>query len=262
MDVWLLLGQSNMAGRGGVTARTWDGVVPAACAPPPGTAVWCLHPDGRAWEAAREPLHAGVDAPGKPCGVGPGLAFAAALLRQPGRPPPCGRVATLSAVGLVPCAVGGSALCEWELPDGPLGARAVARALAALAAPCAPGPARLAGALFYQGETDAGSEQDAASWGERFVRLAGALRAALHAPELPFAVVAITTARSLPTCAHVEQVRAAQLALPGVLPCCCVVDADGLALQPDGLHLTAAAAVELGQRLAAAWQTHEHGWGA
>jgi hypothetical protein len=252
MDVWLLLGQSNMAGRGGVTARTWDGVVPAACAPPPGAAVWCLRPDGSAWEAAREPLHAGVDAPGKPCGVGPGLAFAAALLRQPGR----------CALGLVPCAVGGSALCEWELPDGPLGARAVARALAALAAPCAPAPARLGGLLWYQGETDAGSEQDAASWGERFVRLAGALRAALHAPELPFAVVAITTARSLPTCAHVEQVRAAQLALPGVLPRCCVVDADGLALQPDGLHLTAAAAAELGLRLAAAWQTHEHAWRA
>ena len=259
MDVFLLAGQSNLAGRGGVISttggegelqRAWDGVVPDACQT---SGVWCLRPDGEAWVAAREPLHAGAEPPGKTCGVGPGLAFAAALRAS--------RPAT-GALGLVPCAVGGSALAEWELPHGKLGQRAVERVCAALAAapPCADAAPRLAGVLFYQGETDAGNAEDAASWGTRFAAFAAALREELQSPLLPLAVVAITTA-PLPNCAHVASVRAAQLALPDVLPRCCVVDAAGLELQADGLHLTTAAAVTLGQRLAAAWKARDAaGW--
>jgi hypothetical protein len=253
MDVFLLCGQSNMAGRGGVAERAWDGAVPPECEPVPG--VWCLSADGSRWQQAQEPLHAGVDAPGKPCGIGPGLPFAAALVQ---RSSGAGAAQQL-AVGLVPCAVGGSALHEWELPDGLLGRRAVERALASLAAPGAAAPARLAGVLWYQGETDAGSGADAASWALRFAaHVVGALRTLLRAPSLPFAVVAITTA-PLPSCAHTHAVRAAQLGL--ALPHCCVVDAAGLPLQPDGLHLTTAGAVTLGRRLATAWTAHEQsGW--
>jgi hypothetical protein len=251
MDVFLLCGQSNMAGRGGVNGaeRAWDGVVPDACTVPAGAAVWRLSADGAAWEPAAEPLHAGVDAPGKTCGVGPGLAFAAALQRR-----------RAHALGLVPCAVGGSPLSDWE---GPLGARAVARAQAALALPCAAGGARprLAGLLFYQGETDAGDAALAASWAARFAALVAALRAALRAPLLPVLLVAITTA-PLPAFPHVHVVRAAQLLAPATVPCCCCVDAAGLPLQADGLHLSAAGAAALGQRLADAWLAHEAAWRA
>jgi hypothetical protein len=252
MDVFLLCGQSNMAGRGGVNAaeRAWDGAVPDACAVPAGAA-WSLRADGAAWEPAAEPLHASVDAPGKTCGVGPGLAFAAALLRQAGRSAP--------ALGLVPCAVGGSALSEWE---GPLGARAVARAQAALALPCAAGArSRLAGVLFYQGETDAGDAALAATWGARFEALAAALREALQSPLLPIFVVAITTA-PLPAFPHVDAVRQQQLRAPTTVPRCCCVDAAGLPLQADGLHLSAAGAAALGQRLADAWLAQAPAWRA
>jgi hypothetical protein len=226
--------------------RAWDGVVPAACEPHP--AVLCLRPDGAAWEQAREPLHRDIDAPGKPCGIGPGLAFANALLREaPGRQP----------LGLVPCAVGGSALREWELPDGKLGQRAVARARAALHAAgaggdCAPGLACL---LFYQGETDAMEAADAATWGARFARWVAAVREQLQAPELPVGVVAITAA--LAACPHLEAVRAAQLHVPAVVPRSFVVDAHGLALQADGLHLTTEAQVALGELLARAFADFE-----
>ena len=204
----------------------------------------CLRPDGEAWEQAQEPLHRGVDAPGKPCGIGPGLAFASALLReQPGRPP----------LGLVPCAVGGSALCEWELPDGELGRRAVARARAALAA--GSGVSRLALLLFYQGETDSLDAANAASWGDRFVRWAASVREELRAPELPVGVVAISASDA--ACPHLETVRAAQLRVPAMLQRSFVVDAHGLELQEDGLHLTTDAQVALGERLARAFMDFE-----
>ena len=262
LDVVLLCGQSNQAGRGGVkdvrtrgadvhaaahltpraAQRVWDGVVPAACAPAPG--VLCLRPDGEAWEQAQEPLHRDIDALGKPCGVGPGLPFAAALLHaRPGRPP----------LGLVPCAVGGSALREWELPDGELGRRAVARARAALAADG--GDARLLCCLFYQGETDAAEAADAATWGARFARWTAALREELRAPELPVGVVAVTATAA--ACPHLEAVRAAQLRTPAAVPRSFVVDAHGLELQADGLHLTADAQVALGEALARAFTEFE-----
>ena len=228
--------------------RVWDGVVPPACAPLP--TVLCLRPDGEAWEQAHEPLHSGVDAPGKQCGIGPGLAFSSALLReQPGRP----------TLGLVPCAVGGSALCEWELPAGELGRRAVARARAALAAAGDPVPARLALLLFHQGETDSLEAADADTWGERFVRWAASVRAELHAPELPVGVVAITASET--ACPHLETVRAAQLRVPAMLHRSFVVDAHGLELQADGLHLTTDAQVALGTMLARAFMKFEESCG-
>ena len=260
LDVILLCGQSNQAGRGGVKdvrpqaacaqrcvpdasapQRAWDGVVPPECAV--NSAVLCLQPNGEAWEQAQEPLHRDVDAPGKPCGIGPGLAFAAALLReQPG-----------CRLGLVPCAVGGSALREWELPDGALGRRAVARAHAALRA--AAGDARLRCLLFYQGETDATEATDAATWGASFVRWVAAMREELQAPQLPVGVVAITAADS--ACPHLDAVRAAQLRIPAAVSHSFVVDARGLALQADGLHLTTEAQVQLGTMLARALMDFE-----
>ena len=216
--------------------------MPPACAP--SSTLLCLRPDGETWEQAQEPLHSEIDAPGKPCGIGPGLAFASALPReQPGRP----------TLGLVPCAVGGSALREWELPAGELGRRAVARARAALAA--GDSVSRLALLLFYQGETDALEAADADTWGERFVRWAASVRAELCAPDLPVGVVAITASET--ACSHLEAVRAAQLRVPAVLHRSFVVDAHGLVLQTDGLHLTTDAQVALGAMLARALMKFE-----
>ncbi|CAN6275361.1 unnamed protein product [Urochloa humidicola] len=72
MRIFVLSGQSNMAGRGGVHHRRWDGVVP-----PEGTPDPCIQRLSAAldWEEAREPLHADIDIT-KTCGVGPGMVFA------------------------------------------------------------------------------------------------------------------------------------------------------------------------------------------
>ncbi|TVU13377.1 hypothetical protein EJB05_40429, partial [Eragrostis curvula] len=89
----LLSGQSNMAGNGGVHNRTWDGVVPPECAPDPRILRLSA---ALQWEEAREPLQS--------CGVGPGMAFARAVL-------PC--LDAEARLGLVPCAVGATAIRKW-----------------------------------------------------------------------------------------------------------------------------------------------------
>lgn len=93
MHIFVLAGQSNMAGRGevGEIDRT------------PHPRVFALNEKDE-WEIATEPLH--FDKP-KVIGVGPGLAFAKVIAEQnPG-----------IRVGLVPTAVGGSGIQTWT-PGG------------------------------------------------------------------------------------------------------------------------------------------------
>ena len=162
MDVWVLAGQSNMVGRGGVSRRpaeagaplgekVWDGEATPAGAPAAplgGPAVRSFGADG--WEVAREPLHAGLEPRlGKVAGVGPGLAFARAL--QTGSD-----AGASVALGLVPCACGETSVAEWSKGStGGLFEAMVARTRAALAAAEAAeqstGQAVLRGLLFYQG---------------------------------------------------------------------------------------------------------------
>ncbi|KAE8652070.1 hypothetical protein Csa_018719 [Cucumis sativus] len=112
-NIFILAGQSNMAGRGGVENNAqgklqWDGLVPPECQPQP--SILRLNPD-RQWEIAREPLHLGIDIKRTP-GIGPGIAFAHELLAKAG--PNAG------AVGLVPCARGGTLIEEWvKNPSNP-----------------------------------------------------------------------------------------------------------------------------------------------
>ena len=99
--IFILSGQSNMAGRGGVSKHHhhWDGVVPPDCQPHPSIIRLSAKLN---WEPAREPLHHDIDNR-KVCGVGPGMSFANAVREHLGG----------ECVGLVPCAVGGTAIKEW-----------------------------------------------------------------------------------------------------------------------------------------------------
>lgn len=59
-DIFILAGQSNMAGRGGVRHGKWDGNVPPECRPNP--SILRLNPQLQ-WEEAHEPLHTGIGPP-------------------------------------------------------------------------------------------------------------------------------------------------------------------------------------------------------
>ncbi|KAF5727270.1 hypothetical protein HS088_TW22G00960 [Tripterygium wilfordii] len=80
--IFILSGQSNMAGRGGVIRANdhhhqqhWDGIVPPECQPHPKTHRLgvTLH-----WEQARVPLHADIDTQ-KIYGLGPGMSVSNAI---------------------------------------------------------------------------------------------------------------------------------------------------------------------------------------
>ncbi|CAA0817282.1 Probable carbohydrate esterase, partial [Striga hermonthica] len=106
----LLAGQSNMAGRGGVEGGVWDLFVPPESLPAIPDSVIRLTPELK-WEPAAEPLHRGIDTTVEQghLGIGPGLPFATALLR---RVDPSNTGA--ATVALVPAAMGGSNILQWQ----------------------------------------------------------------------------------------------------------------------------------------------------
>lgn len=194
--VFLLTGQSNMAGRGVVEAEDRVG--------DPRILAW--QPDGR-WIVARDPLH--IDKPNV-VGVGPGLAFARALLPSL----PEGAV-----IGLIPAAYGGSPISAWHKDySGDTrwddGATYYQRALDAARDAARVG--RLAGVLWNQGESDAGRARSDA--GEGYLRSLGELihhlRTDLNAPELPFVAATLGPWRAQ----NAREFNAAVLRLPERVP--------------------------------------------
>ncbi|KAF5780524.1 putative sialate O-acetylesterase domain, SGNH hydrolase superfamily [Helianthus annuus] len=226
-DVFILAGQSNMAGRGGVIDKNWDGIIPPEVKPRPGK-ILRLGGD-LTWEDAHEPLHIDIDV-NKTCGVGPGMAFANAVLRGDPR--------RFRVVGLVPCAIGGSGIGEWSR-GGRLYDELTRRAAAA-----GEGGGEIRGVLWFQGERDTLNISDAELYKERLRKLFIDLRTDLKSPLLPVIQVALASGEG----PYIELVRKAQheINLPNVV----TVDAKGLLLQPDGLHLSTNAQVQVGKMLA------------
>lgn len=255
----MLAGQSNMSGQGGVENRKWDGVVPSECNPNP--KILKLNASLK-WEEAKEPLHDGIDTRAVE-GVGPGIAFAHFLLN---------RNPTLSSVGLVPCAISATAILQWQKGQN-LYNQLVNRAKASLS-----GGGSIKALLWYQGESDTGTVAQAQAYKARLQRFILDLRSDLGLPNLLVVVVSlyhiyiyiyyvyvknqniykhnniITTSAGLQVALAsgigpgLDIVRAAQVnvGLPNVK----TVDAKGLKLKSDNLHLTTASQVILGGKLA------------
>src|SRR4051794_39509484 len=145
LDLFLLIGQSNMAGRGVIG--------PEERAPVPG--IWVLTEDLQ-WKPAVDPLH--FDKP-EIVGAGLGRPFAQALLAShPGK-----------QIGLIPAAFGGSALDEWK-PGSKHYSEAIRRTKSALR------NGRLRGILWHQGEADSGREELAKTYVQRFEAMIRQLR--------------------------------------------------------------------------------------
>ncbi|XP_023746656.1 probable carbohydrate esterase At4g34215 isoform X1 [Lactuca sativa] len=224
-NIFLLSGQSNMSGRGGVVNSTWDGYIPPESSPNP--AILRLTAN-LTWEPAAEPIHRDIDI-AKVCGVGPGMAFANYLLRK--NP-------SIGVVGLVPCAIGGTNISEW-VRGGYLYKQMMRRAAAAVA-----GGGTIRGLLWYQGESDTLTLEDAEAYKNRLRRFFFDVREDLRLPVLPIVQVALAS-ESGP---YTIVVREAQLEMK--LANLKTVDAMGLSLQqPENLHLTTPSQVSLGKIL-------------
>lgn len=259
-DIFILAGQSNMAGRGGVDDGKWNKFVPPQCKPDP--AILRLTARFK-WVLAEEPLHADIDVD-HVCGVGPGMAFANEVIKS--RSPGTG------AIGLVPCAVGGTKISRWAW-GLPLYNQMVTRAWEAVK-----GGGTVRAVLWYQGESDTVVQSDAEAYRAHMEALINNLRADLNNPNLLIILVYCTHRHDdvpayfvwlldVDNCElfvlwikvaigsgegkFVETVRAAQLGIR--LPNVKCVDAKGLDLKNDHLHLTTTSQVKLGMMLAQAY---------
>ncbi|TXG64230.1 hypothetical protein EZV62_011224 [Acer yangbiense] len=232
-QIFILSGQSNMAGRGGVTKHHhWDNVVPPQCQPHPSILRLTskLH-----WESAREPLHADIDTK-KTCGVGPGMSFANMVRSRAEEGD--------QRVGLVPCAVGGTAIKEWARGEK-LYEDMVMRSKESVKS-----GGEIKALLWYQGESDTNHEHDAETYLRNMETLIDNVREDLALPDLPIIQVAIASGDKK----YIEKVREAQVGMKVSNVVC--VDAKGLHLKEDHLHLTTESQVQLGHMLAQAYFNH------
>jgi hypothetical protein len=218
LDVFLLIGQSNMSGRGVMIAS--DSLTPIA-------STW-LFKDSLTWEPARNPLnrYSTLEAGSAANQVGPGFGFATEMLRLlPGK-----------EFGLVVNARGGSSIVSWAkgtqyYKDALTRARQAGKA------------GKLKGILWHQGETDKGD----AAYLDKLVGLMESLRMDLGDTALPVIAGQIGQFDA----SHAA-FNARILKLPERLAHSAVVKSDGLVDRGDRLHFDRASQITLGKRYAAA----------
>lgn len=213
-----------MAGLGGVVNNTWDGIIPPECHPNHSI----LKLNARlAWRKAREPLSADIDTKWT-MGIGPGMPFANSILQKN---------CSFGVIGLVPCAISGTKMVEWAQGTS-LYNQLILRAKAALRK-----GGSIRALLWFQGESDTTLQPNADAYKGRLIKFFSDVRTDLQSPDLLIIQVALASGLNF-----TETVREAQLNIG--LPNVRTVDAKGLPLEWDNIHLTAAAQVRLGNMLA------------
>ncbi|MCB1130605.1 MAG: alpha/beta hydrolase fold domain-containing protein, partial [Verrucomicrobiae bacterium] len=218
--IYLLMGQSNMAGR---DTRQLDKQVDDH-------RVLAMTPDGR-WLVARDPIHQ-KDGRIEP-GAGPGIPFALEMRRAD----------PSATIGLVPCAVGGTPMKRW-IKGGDLYQRALGRARLASEA------GTIAGVLWLQGETDATKEPWANAYQARLSSMIRDLRKDLGKADLPVVVGQIGGFLSEKRQPYADTVRTAIRKVAGEVPHVGYADSKGLDDKGDSLHFSAKAQHEFGIRFA------------
>jgi hypothetical protein len=218
-SIFLLIGQSNMAGRGRL-----DEIAPL------NSPQISMFRDGRR-DMAEEPLQ--PDNPELP-GIGIGMSHPVDLLAHNPE----------ISIGLIPCAVGGTPLSRW-MPSADLYENAIAVAQTALNA------GTLCGILWHQGENDSLEPDAANSYGVRFTEMITSLRSDLSADNVP--VIAgelgpfLKNRNSNKLFITInKQLRQLEQSLP-IYGC---VSSEGLTDNGDNLHFNAASLRVFGRRYA------------
>ena len=229
--LFLLVGQSNMAGRGTVELQDKT----------PHPRVLMLSKSGE-WVPAIDPLH--FDKPA--AGVGLGKTFG--QLYADAHPE--------VTVGLIPCAVGGSPIDSWKPGEYYPPTKSHPWDDAMLRAQIALKAGTLKGILWHQGESDS-TEKLAPAYEAKLHDLVARLRAAVGTPETPFIAGQMGKFAEVPWDAFKTQVDAVHQALATQVKHAAFVSAEGLHHRGDKVHFDSASYRELGKRYFAAWQKLE-----
>jgi len=226
--LFLLVGQSNMAGRGKVEPEDRE----------PQPRVLMLTKDNR-WVPAVDPMH--FDKPGV-VGVGLGRTFGIEVAQADPE----------ITVGLIPCAAGGSPIASWE-PGGYHGQTkshpyddALRRAKLAMQS------GTLKGILWHQGESDSQPEK-AEVYEEKLHALVARLRKDLGAPDVPFLAGQMGQFPERPWSEAKRVVDAAHRNLPKKVPHTAFISSDDLTHRGDRVHFDAKSYREFGRRYARAY---------
>jgi hypothetical protein len=221
-ELYVLAGQSNMAGRGYITGdfktETNDHV-------------FMLTKDNT-WVQAKHPVH--FDKPA--AGVGPGLAFGIVMATQNPK----------VRIGLIPTAVGGSPIEHW-MPGAYDAATkthpwddAVERIKFAMQYGV------IKGVIWHQGESNANQPEQIKAYLAQLQELIGRFRQLVGNDKLPFVAGQLGNYRPNFILFNEEILK-----LPAMVPYTAVVTTENLVHRGDTLHFDSPSAEELGRRYAA-----------
>lgn len=219
MDSVLMIGQSNMAGRGDMTDV------------PPIRDPHCFMLRNGRWQPMREPIN-----PDRPIfegryrsGVSLGASFAQSYARH-----------FESNIGMIPCADGGTALAEW-MPGQLLYDHALLQTKLAMRT------SRLKAILWHQGESDSHDPRLVESYAQRFLAMITTLRREVGEVPVILGQLHPGIVAQVPS-AQVDRMNGIFAELAMQLPGCAVAKAADLTLKPDKLHFDATSCRELGKR--------------
>lgn len=219
MDLYLLIGQSNMAGRGAVEDQDLK----------PHPQVFTLNQENE-WVLAVDPIHFDKSI----AGVGPGRPFGIAMAEHD----------PAAKIGLIPCAVGGTSITAWVpgvehtkskkyLYDDMLARLKIAQERGTVK-----------GILWHQGESDG---KRTSQYMDRLSALIASLREEVGDPELPF--VAGLLEMDDRDGKEPRAINRILIELPNVVSNTAVASSEGLVTK-DGTHFVSASQRELGKRYA------------
>jgi len=235
-QLYLLVGQSNMAGRGNVAPE--DTV--------PNRRVLALNKNNE-WEIAKDPIH--FDKP--VAGVGPGLTFGRLMAAQD----------TGITIGLIPCAVGGTAISFWRRGAYNPDSKSKPYDVSYVRAQKALESGQLAGIIWNQGESDTNPEKSVL-YQKALVDVIEQFRTDLGAPEVPFVaallpgfqVIRVNDSGEETVSQSATRVNDAIQTVKQMVPNYAFVQIDDAKHRGDKIHYDAASARRLGQQYAEAMQ--------
>jgi hypothetical protein len=224
----LLIGQSNMAGRGFI----------GDVSPIYNEHINMLR-NGR-WQMMAEPLNFDRHV----SGVGPAAAFAQAWTEDH----------LGESIGVIPCAEGGSSIDDWEM-NGLLTRHAISEAKFAMET------SEIAGILWHQGESDSYGERYK-KYEDKLLSLFKHLREALNAPDIPIIIGELGHYLGKvgfgKSAVEYKQINQILSKVAHAEKNCYFVTSKGLTANPDGIHIDAISQRKFGLRYYEAFSKQKH----
>lgn len=237
LDLFLLVGQSNMKGRGAIEMK-----------PQENKNILFFHSKQRQWNIARDPLHAQgtpdrIDGSDN-SGTGPGMSFARTLAQHDAK----------LKIGLIPGAVGGAPIGSYG-KDKKLYQRSLELTRQAVeeVAKHSKLKTRIKAILWLQGESDS-TKPLYQSYESKLLDMIDRYRSDLKNPTLPFIACTLGSYINKGPFQHVKETNKVLLGLPEKRKHTACIDARDLKGHiGDKLHYDTESQIEIGKRFAAAY---------